>query len=59
MLGRLKKDGLSILLIDKNLEELSRISDRYFVIEKGEIVWKGSSADFDAQRSHVEQFLHL
>lgn len=59
MLGRLKQQGLSILLIDKNLEELSRISDRYFVIEKGEVVWKGSSADFDAQRSLVEQFLHL
>jgi branched-chain amino acid transport system ATP-binding protein len=59
MLGRLKKDGLSILLIDKNLSELSRISDRYFVIEKGEIVWRGSATDFTAQRAHVEQFLHL
>lgn len=59
MLGRLKRDGLSILLIDKNLEELSRISDRYFVIEKGEIVWKGDAAKFAAERSHVEQFLHL
>lgn len=59
MLERLKRDGLSILLIDKNLEELSRISDRYFVIEKGEVVWNGSSADFDRQRAHVEQFLHL
>lgn len=59
MLGRLKQDGLSILLIDKNLSELSRISDRYFVIEKGEIVWRGSAADFTAQRAHVEQFLHL
>jgi branched-chain amino acid transport system ATP-binding protein len=59
MLGRLKKGGLSILLIDKNLDELSRISDRYFVIEKGEIVWKGGAADFDRQRSEVEQYLHL
>jgi branched-chain amino acid transport system ATP-binding protein len=59
MLGRLKADGLSILLIDKNLDELSRISDRYFLIEKGEIAWKGSAAEFDAQRDHVEQFLHL
>jgi branched-chain amino acid transport system ATP-binding protein len=59
MLGRLKKGGLSILLIDKNLDELSRISDRYFVIENGEIVWKGGAADFDRQRSEVEQYLHL
>lgn len=59
MLARLKAEGLSILLIDKNLDELSRISDRYFVIEKGEIVWKGSSEEFATQRGHVEQYLHL
>lgn len=59
MLGRLKEDNLSILLIDKNLDELARISDRFFVLEKGEIVWKGNAADFNKQRAHVEQFLHL
>jgi branched-chain amino acid transport system ATP-binding protein len=59
MLARLKSEGLSILLIDKNLDELSRISDRYFVIEKGEIVWKGSAANFDEDRTKVEQYLHL
>ncbi|MEP4194600.1 MAG: ABC transporter ATP-binding protein [Aliishimia sp.] len=59
MLGRLKQDGLSILLIDKNLDELARISDRYFVVEKGEIVWKGSAAEFKTNQAHVEQFLHL
>lgn len=59
MLARLKREGLSILLIDKNLEELSRIADRYFLIEKGEIKWKGDAAEFDASRDHVEQFLHL
>ena len=59
MLARLKREGLSILLIDKNLDELSRISDRYFVIEKGEIVWKGDAVAFDAERATVEQYLHL
>ncbi|MDC0135454.1 ABC transporter ATP-binding protein [Sulfitobacter sp.] len=59
MLARLKREGLSILLIDKNLEELSRIADRYFLIEKGEIKWKGDAAEFDASRDHLEQFLHL
>lgn len=59
MLSSLKLEGLSILLIDKNLDELSLISDRYFLIEKGEITWKGDATKFAAQRSHVEQFLHL
>ncbi|MFK7995613.1 MAG: ABC transporter ATP-binding protein [Granulosicoccus sp.] len=59
MLARLKQEGLSILLIDKNLDELSRISDRYFVIEKGEIIWTGSADSFEKDRSTVEQYLHL
>lgn len=59
MLGMLKREGLSILLIDKNLDELSRISDRYFLIEKGAIAWQGDAEAFTAQRAHVEQFLHL
>lgn len=59
MLARLKREGLSILLIDKNLDELSSISDRYFVIEKGEIIWKGNASDFDANRATVEKYLHL
>lgn len=59
MLARLKAENLSILLIDKNLDELARISDRFFVLEKGEVVWKGNTVEFDAQRAHVEQFLHL
>ncbi len=59
MLDRLKKTGLSILLVDKNLDELERISDQYYVIEKGMIVWSGDAASFGANRTKVEQYLHL
>lgn len=59
MLGHLKSTGLSILLIDKNLDELSRIADRYFVIEKGSIVWNGTPEAFQEQRSSLEKYLHL
>jgi branched-chain amino acid transport system ATP-binding protein len=43
-LNRLKETGLSILLIDKNIEDLARIADRHYVIEKGRVVWEGESA---------------
>jgi branched-chain amino acid transport system ATP-binding protein len=59
MLARLKSDGLSILLIDKNLDELSRISDYYYVIEKGEVVWTGDASRFADNRAEVESYLHL
>ena len=59
MLDYLKQTGLSILLVDKNLDELARISDQYYVIEKGKIVWHGDAATFDTNRSEVMEFVHL
>ena len=42
-LVRLKRAGQSILLIDKNVEALTRIADRHYLIERGRVVWSGSS----------------
>jgi branched-chain amino acid transport system ATP-binding protein len=43
-LAALKAEGQAILVIDKNLESLLKLADRHVVIEKGRIVWQGSSA---------------
>lgn len=47
-LGRLKAAGQSILLIDKNVAALIRIADRHTMIERGRVVWSGSSAELAA-----------
>src|ERR1700759_2482809 len=43
-LTRLKAAGQSILVIDKNVEALTRIADRHYIIERGKVVWSGNSA---------------
>src|SRR5881398_1939561 len=47
---RLKAEGLSILLIDKDIKPIARVADRHFVLEKGRVVWSGSSAELNANR---------
>jgi branched-chain amino acid transport system ATP-binding protein len=42
-LMRLKAAGQSILVIDKNVEALIRIADRHYLIERGRVVWTGTS----------------
>ena len=42
-LGRLKKAGLAILVIDKSLAPLMELADRHVILEKGRSVWTGSS----------------
>jgi branched-chain amino acid transport system ATP-binding protein len=44
----LKSAGHSILIVDKNLAVLKRIAGRHYVLEKGRIVWSGTSAELDA-----------
>jgi len=43
-LDYLKSQGLAILIIDKNVEHLVRIADRHVIIEKGKVVWTGTSS---------------
>jgi branched-chain amino acid transport system ATP-binding protein len=39
----LRRAGQSILVIDKNVDALTRIADRHYIIERGRVVWTGGS----------------
>ncbi len=39
----LKAEGQAILVIDKNLDTLTRLADWHYIMEKGRIVWSGDS----------------
>lgn len=56
-LTRLKADGLSILVIDKNVVDLSRLAERHYIMEKGSVVWHGSSAELRADDDAVHRYL--
>src|SRR6202167_3065209 len=43
-LQKLRAAGQSILVIDKNVDALTRIADRHTIIERGRVVWTGNSA---------------
>lgn len=43
----LKKEGLSILLSEQNIHFARLVSDRVYVLEKGQIRWQGSMAQLD------------
>jgi len=43
----LKKEGLSILLSEQNIHFARLVSDRIYLLEKGQIRWQGSMAQLD------------
>jgi branched-chain amino acid transport system ATP-binding protein len=56
-LQQLKRAGLAILLIDKNVDALTRIADRHHILEKGRIVWTGRSEELRAQADVQHRYL--
>jgi branched-chain amino acid transport system ATP-binding protein len=56
-LGRLKAQGQSILVIDKNVDALIRLADRHYLIERGKVVWTGSSKELAAAPAIQQRYL--
>ena len=54
-LSALRAEGLSILVVDRNLDALMRLADRHNVVEKGRVVWSGTSTALAAERAQIEQ----
>jgi len=58
-LAGLKAERQAILVIDKNVDALSRLADRHVIIEKGRVVWTGTSAQLAADPTIKDRFLHV
>jgi len=57
VLEKLKLDGQSILIIDKNVDALCRIADLHYIIEKGVVVWSGNSTDLQKDEELQHRYL--
>ena len=54
---RLKAAGLSILVIDKDVKALIRVADVHYMLEKGRVVWTGSSTELAASEDVQHRYL--
>ncbi|GMO93358.1 ABC transporter ATP-binding protein [Bradyrhizobium sp. TM239] len=58
-LRQLKSEGYAIVVIDKHVDALTSLADRHFVVEKGRIVWTGSSSELRSDPTVKDRFLHV
>jgi len=58
-LARLKAEGQAILVIDKNVAALTAIADRHYLIERGRIVWTGTSPELAAAPDIQHRYLGI
>ena len=58
-IAALKAEGEAILVIDKTIHAMTHLADRHVVLEKGRVVWSGSNAQFLADPTIIDRYLHL
>ncbi|MEN9481985.1 MAG: hypothetical protein RLZZ298_3380 [Pseudomonadota bacterium] len=58
-LARLRAAGQSILVIDKYVEKLIALADQHTLIERGQVVWRGSSSELDADHGIWQRYLGI
>lgn len=56
-LRTLKEQGMSILITDKNLKQLLSLCDHHVVLQKGQVVWTGTSDQFRMDPGLRERYL--
>ena len=55
LMGKLKKQGISILLIEQNIHKAIHLCDRHYVVERGSIVLEGNSKDAADRNRLIER----
>ena len=56
-LRQIKATGMSIILVEQNLEVCTQLADRHYIVEQGRIVYSGSNAAFLADDGVKDRYL--
>jgi branched-chain amino acid transport system ATP-binding protein len=56
-LSEIKKNGVSILVIDKNLALMTEICDRFYIVQKGQTVFSVLKKDLETDKEKINQYL--
>jgi branched-chain amino acid transport system ATP-binding protein len=59
VLGRLKREGLAILLVEQNLRTALALGDRHYVMDKGEIRFAGGSSELEDNDDVLRNYLSV
>ncbi|WP_434514760.1 ABC transporter ATP-binding protein [Dechloromonas sp. ARDL1] len=58
-LARLRSEGQSVLVVDKYVEKLIELADHHTIVERGQVVWQGSSGALGADHGIWHRYLGI
>jgi len=59
MIANIRDRGVSIVVAEHNLNFVKNVTDRAYIIERGEVVWEGEMAELDENPELMELYLSI
>lgn len=59
IVASIKKEGLTIILVEQNVAATQKAADRYFILQEGSMVYHGNNAEFWSEPRLQEEFLSV
>lgn len=56
---KIKQSGISVLLVEQNLNMCQKLADRHYILEEGRIVYSGSAWEFAEDLSVRDRYLAI
>jgi len=56
-IGRLKREGFTILLVEQNFRFAQTVADRHYIVEQGRVVDMVPNAQLEANMQRVQEYL--
>lgn len=58
-LSEISAQGMSILVVDKNLADLLKIADKHYIVQRGQVVWSGTGAELQNDDETRQKYLEF
>jgi len=59
VIDQIKTEGVTILLVEQNVESAFKVADRHYILEQGKIVYHGSNDELKKDKEVMERYLSV
>jgi len=59
VIGRIKKEGVTVLLVEQNVESAFKVADRHYILEQGKVVYSGRNEDLKEDKEVMLRYLSV
>jgi branched-chain amino acid transport system ATP-binding protein len=57
LVADLNDDGLTVLLVEQNVQVAMSLADRHYILDRGEVVYTGTTADLESDQDVLDRHL--